>query len=315
MSEAPQMSQNAAGAGGAAASGEGREYRVELDMYSGPLELLLYLIRRDEVDIKNIPISRITEQYLQHVDVIRRIDINLAGEFLVMAATLLEIKSRMLIPRQAPVPGENGEGGGSSTVEDLADPRYELVKQLLAYKEFKDAAGDLKRRAQSEASRFPRAVTRPTGRTPLDIEDLDLFRLIDAFNGIMASVGHSAFGHEVVYDDTPISLHQADILDRLIRQTREDGNARGLTLQELFIGRTSKSEMIGLFLATLELIRQKKVAVDTDNSGGAGEILLRLREDAGEQRLFEEETGGADSAGAEAKGGPISEGPAPVGAG
>lgn len=273
-----------------AASGEGKEYRVQLDMYSGPLELLLYLIRRDEVDVRNIPIARITEQYLQHVEIIRRIDINLAGEFLVMAATLLEIKSRMLIPRQAAA-GENAEGGAPSTVEDLADPRYELVKQLLAYKEFKDAATDLKRRAQTEAARFPRAVSRPVGRAPLDIEDLDLFRLIDAFNGIMASVGHSAFGHEVVYDDTPISLHQADILDRLVRQAREGGDgAKGLTLQELFVGRGSKSEMIGLFLATLELIRQKKVHVETDNGSVAGEIRLRLCEDGGDQRLFEEET-------------------------
>src|SRR5207244_3119700 len=131
--------------------------------------------------------------------------------------------------------------GGPSSVEDLADPRYELVKQLLAYKEFKDAATDLKRRAQTEAARFPRAVPRPAGRAPLDIEDLDLFRLIDAFNGIMASVGHSAFGHEVVYDDTPISLHQADILDRLVRVSREGSmGGGGLTLQELFVGRSSK---------------------------------------------------------------------------
>jgi segregation and condensation protein A len=269
------------------------EYRVNLDVYSGPLELLLYLIRRDEVDIKNIPIARITEQYLRHVEIIRRIDINLAGEFLVMAATLMEIKSRMLIPRKpqaedpnAPVGGE----GGQSSVEDLTDPRYELVKQLLAYKEFKDAAADLKRRAQTEAARFPRAVPRPEGRAPLDIEDLDLFRLIDAFNAIMASVGHSAYGHEVVYDDTPISLHQADILDRLVREASAGGSGEGgsrtLTLQELFIGRKTKSEMIGLFLATLELIRQKKVAFEQSET--LGEIRLRLRE-PGDEQLFREE--------------------------
>src|SRR6185437_13821206 len=162
-----------------------------------------------EVDIKDIPIARITEQYLKHVEIIRRIDINLAGDFLVMAATLMEIKSRMLIPAPKVEPG--AEGQTSASVEELTDPRYELVKQLLAYKEFKDAAGDLKRRAAVEAARYPRAVPRPTGRAPLEIEDLDLFRLIDAFNGIMASVGHSAYGHEVLYDDTPISLHQADI--------------------------------------------------------------------------------------------------------
>ena len=264
------------------------EYKVELDVYSGPLELLLYLIRRDEVDIKNIPIARITEQYLKHVDIIRRIDINLAGEFLVMAATLMEIKSRMLIPRATQANPD--DPNAPSSVEELADPRYELVKQLLAYKEFKDAAGDLRRRAQTEATRFPRAVPRREGRAPLDIEDLDLFGLIDAFNAIMASVGHSAYGHEVVYDDTPISLHQADILDRLARDAAEAkegaggaaGGGKGLTLQELFLGRTNKSEMIGLFLATLELIRQKKIAVEQSET--LGDIRLRLRED--EEQIF-----------------------------
>ncbi|HVT83496.1 MAG TPA: segregation/condensation protein A [Phycisphaerae bacterium] len=279
MSEMPQPSSEAPSAPPAAAPGEGKDYKVELDVYSGPLELLLYLIRRDEVDVKDIPIARITEQYLKHVEIIRRVDVNLAGEFLVMAATLLEIKSRMLIPKVAVANPDDPNAGGPSTVEDLADPRYELVKQLLAYKEFKDAAADLKRRHQTEAARFPRAVPKPEGRAPLDIEDLDLFRLIDAFNAIMASVGHSAFGHEVVYDDTPISLHQADILDRL---AREGGgtSGRGLTLQELFVGRTSKSEMIGLFLATLELIRQKKIAVEQTEV--LGELRIRAREEADE---------------------------------
>jgi segregation and condensation protein A len=254
-------------------------------VYSGPLELLLYLIRRDEVDIKNIPIARITEQYLQHVELIRRVDMNLAGEFLVMAATLLEIKSRMLIPRQTTANPE--DPNAPSSVEDLTDPRYELVKQLLAYKEFKDAAADLRRRGQTEAARYPRAVPKPEGRAPLDIEDLDLFRLIDSFNAIMASVGHSAFGHEVVYDDTPISLHQADILDRLTREKTE-GGGKGITLQELFVGRAKKSEMIGLFLATLELIRQKKVAVEQTEV--LGDLRIVLREDSGDAKLFAEET-------------------------
>jgi segregation and condensation protein A len=257
------------------------DYRVQLDVYSGPLELLLYLIRRDEVDIKNIPIARITTQYLQHVEVIRKIDINLAGDFLVMAATLMEIKSRMLIPAQ-PAAVNPDDPHGPTSVEALADPRYELVKQLLAYKEFKDAATDLRRRAETEADRFPRSVPRPAGRAPLAIEDLDLFRLIDSFNAIMASVGHSAYGHEVVYDDTPISLHQADILDRLTREA-----TGSLTLQELFIGRTRKSEMIGLFLATLELIRQKKIIIEQMET--LGEVRLVLRTDAADQTLFADE--------------------------
>lgn len=253
------------------------EYRVQLDIYSGPLELLLYLIRREEIDIRDIPIARITEQYLQYVDVIRRVDINLAGEFLVMAATLMEIKSRMLIPRP---PADPNNPETATSVEDLTDPRYELVKQLLEYKHYKDAAFDLKRRQETETARFPRGVGRPSGPAPLDIEDLDLFRLIDAFNAIMASIGHSAYGHEVLYDDTPITLHQADILDRLAREA-----ARTLTLQTLFAGRTKKTELIGLFLATLELIRQKKVTLEQTDL--QGEIRLALVEGAPEQ-LFAE---------------------------
>ena len=273
------------------------DYKVNLDVYSGPLELLLYLIRRDEVDIRNIPIARITEQYLRHVEIIRRVDINLAGEFLVMAATLMEIKSRMLIPHQANTNPEDPNAPTASSVEELTDPRYELVRQLLEYKQFKDAASDLKRRAQVEGDRYARAVLRSTARAPLEIEDLDLFRLIDSFNAIMASVGHSAYGHEVVYDDTPISLHQADILDRLLREGGHEG--KGLTLQELFLGRTSKSEMIGLFLATLELIRQKKIAIEVEASdvpGAVTDIRIKLREDAPEQVIFQNETDAPETA-------------------
>ncbi|HUO08369.1 MAG TPA: segregation/condensation protein A [Phycisphaerae bacterium] len=286
MSESPHSTAEAPAAAAAtpapAPTGDGHEYKVNLDVYSGPLELLLYLIRRDEVDIKNIPIARITEQYLRHVEIIRKIDINLAGEFLVMAATLMEIKSRMLIPKQPQAADPNDPNAGPTSVEEIADPRYELVKQLLAYKEFKDAATDLKRRAQTEAARYPRATPKPEGRAPLAIEDLDLFRLIDAFNAIMSSLGQSAYGHEVLYDDTPISLHQADILDRLTREP-----SQSLTLQELFQGRTKKSEMIGLFLATLELIRQKKVTISQPETLGPIQILLRT--DVPDQQLFTEE--------------------------
>ncbi len=243
------------------------EYRVELDVYNGPLELLLYLIKKEEVDIHDIPISHITSQYLAHVEVIRRIDINLAGDFLVMAATLMEIKSRMLAPR----PEAQPDGSDTSRVEDFMDPRKDLVEQLLAYKRFKDAAESLRRHSDTEAMRFPRAVRHSTGHAPLEIEDLDLFALIDAFNAIMASIGHSAYEHEVIYDDTPISLHQADIIDRLTREGP-------LTLQAMFVGRKSRSEMIGLFLAMLELIRLRQLAVEQPEPGA--DILLTLLDPA-----------------------------------
>lgn len=256
-------------------------YRVELDAYSGPLELLLFLIRKNEVDIYNIPIAKITSQYLAHVDVIRQIDINLAGDFLVMAATLMEIKSRMLNPQ----PAEDASPGDAMVT--TLDPRQVLVEQLLEYKRYKDAANELQRRAHTERLRFSRAVQRSTGRAPLDMEDLNLFQLIDAFTAIMASVGHSAYGHDVVYDDTPISLHQADILDRIDR----DGT---IALQDLFAGRKSKSEMIGLFLATLELIRLKKITFEQTEA--AGRIILRLCDSAPAQAGTAAPSTGSDHA-------------------
>ncbi len=240
------------------------DYRVDLDVYNGPLELLLYLIRKEEVDIHDIPIARITTQYLAHVELIRRIDINLAGDFLVMAATLMEIKSRMLSPRPSADPADPA----AVIAESGVDPRRQLVEQLLQYKQFKDAANSLQRRNEAELCRFPRGAPHGAVRVPLDLEDVNLFVLMDAFNAIMASVGHTAFGHDVVLDDTPISLHQADILDRLER----DGP---FTLKALLAGRKSRGEMIGLFLAMLELMRLKKLIVEPAES--TGELILKLR--------------------------------------
>ncbi len=263
------------------------EYRVDLDVYNGPLELLLYLIKKEEVDIQDIPIARITSQYLAHVEMIRRIDINLAGDFLVMAATLMEIKSRMLAPR----PQAQPDGSEADRVEDFMDPRKDLVEQLLAYKRFKDAAESLRRHADTEALRYPRAVRHTQGRAPLEIEDLDLFALIDAFNAIMASIGHSAYEHEVIYDDTPISLHQADIIDRLTREGP-------LTLQAMFVGRKSRGEMIGLFLAMLELIRLHQLTVQQPEPGA--DILLTLIDPARQALSGQDTTDSAATAAAPA---------------
>ena len=132
------------------------EYRVELEVYNGPLDLLLYLIKRDELDIYDIPIARITDTYMQYVSMLKEmsdggLDINVAGDFLVMAATLMEIKSAMLLPK-APVDGAEG----SSAAAELADPRYELVQKLLEYKRFKDDAMALELQQHQHENRFPR---------------------------------------------------------------------------------------------------------------------------------------------------------------
>ena len=235
------------------------EYRVELDVYHGPLDLLLYLIKRDELDIYDIPITRILDTYMTYVEMLRGLrqeqglDINVAGDFLVMAATLMEIKSAMLLPKPAPVPGEQ------SAAAELVDPRYELVQQLLEYKKIKDAAALLEQRQREQEQRFPRIPASPQGAAdeppPIDLDEVQIWDLLTAFSRLMKEVGTRGPSiHEVIYDDTPIDLHAADIEDRLMREGK-------LTLRALVVGRTSRSEMIGVFLALLELIRQKKILV------------------------------------------------------
>ncbi len=242
------------------------DYRVELDIYNGPLDLLLYLIKRDELDIYDIPISRITESYMGYVAMLKEmttehgLDINIAGDFLVVAATLMEIKSATLLPRQ---PAETSED--PSAMAELSDPRYELVQKLLEYKRFKDRAAALEVQQETHNQRFPRIPAKLEGQgdepPPVDLEEVQVWDLLAAFNQLMQEVGHRAPRfHEVVYDDTPIDLHAADIEDRLKREDR-------ISFRQLLEGRKSRSEMIGVFLALLELIREKKVLVqDVPNS-------------------------------------------------
>ena len=219
------------------------EYRVNLDIYNGPMDLLLYLIRRDEVDIHDIPVARITEQYIQYVDMLQEIDPDIAGEFLVMAATLLEIKTRMLLP--APSREEVQQGL-------TLDPRAELVRQLLQYKAFKDAASDLAEAADERIARFARRPPVPDADpSAVDLEDVQVWDLVDAFGKLLESIGHRPTHHEVIYDDTPLELLQEDLLDRLVREGP-------LRFSEVFAGR-SRSEMVGLFLAMLELVRLHKI--------------------------------------------------------
>jgi segregation and condensation protein A len=263
-------------------------HRVQLDAYAGPLDLLLYLVKRHEIDLHDIPMAELVEQYLAHLRVIETIDVEQAGDFLVMAATLVEIKSRMIMP-PAMRSDEDEDGDGAVDVSDAqVDPRFELVQQLLAYKQYKDAANRLEARAGSWEARFP-AAARPgreaaeadadeTDALPieLDLEDVNVLDLCSAFGRVMEGIGHLG-NHEVTYDDTPLSLHAEDIADRL---SRDGGDDRKMTLHALFGGR-SRSEMIGLFLATLELVRQRKVQVLRGEATGDPAVLeLQLRPEA-----------------------------------
>jgi segregation and condensation protein A len=196
------------------------------------------------------------------------LDINVAGDFLVMAATLMEIKSAMLLPKAPVVTNESGE---PTAAQQLADPRYELVQQLLEYKRFKDSAMALERRQHEVESRFPRFPAKFLGQAedeppPVDLDEVQVWDLLTSFEKLMKEVGvRKPRFHEVTYDDTPIDLHAADIEDRLAREGR-------LTLRQLIVGRKSRSEMIGVFLALLELIREKKILVNQGDVHGELEI-------------------------------------------
>ena len=246
-------------------------YRVDLDNFHGPMDLLLYLIKRDELDVYDIPIARITESYLETVGIlgelrnVGRVDIDTAGEFLVLAATLMEIKSALLLPQ----PEQAVPAGGVAA--PWVDPRKELVEQLLAYKRSKQAAELLAEKQAEHEDRFARVPARRPEEAdeppPLDMDEVQVWDLLDAFAKLMRETGRRVKKvHEVVDDDTPLALHAADIEDRLRRDPR-------LTLRQLVAGRRSRAEMIGVFLALLELVRERKILARQDSVDDDIEIV------------------------------------------
>lgn len=226
------------------------QYRVNLDIFAGPLDLLLYLVRKDEVDIYDIPISSITEQYIKYIEVLKKIDIELAGDFLVMAATLMEVKSAMLIPSVDPEEMDEGEEG---------DPRTELVRQLLEYKRFKDMANMLGQSAEDRQKRFTRPDSvlvqlKDEQEPELDLDEVSVWTLLEAFDAMMEATGR-LHSYDHIRDDTSIDLYQIELLERL----QSEG---AMSFEDIFKGKTNQMQMIGLFLAMLELMRSDLIWVE-----------------------------------------------------
>jgi segregation and condensation protein A len=229
------------------------DYRVELETFHGPLDLLLYLVKRDEVDVLDIPIALVAEQFKAYLDVMTLIDVEGAGDFLVMAATLMEIKSKMLLPRA------EGE------VAEEEDPRSGLVRQLLQYKQFKDAATRLEDLAEQQATRLPRqppAVAAPAGTPPL--RAVELWDLVSAFGRLMRET-LATRPQEIVVDQTPIHVYMESILDRLQREGP-------LPFSALFLPPYTRGRLVGLFLAVLELAKGRRIVAEQREP--FGEILL-----------------------------------------
>lgn len=262
-------------------------YTVRLDAFEGPLDLLLHLIRRVELDITEISLSAVTDQYLHHIEHLADVDVEAAGEFLVVAATLIEIKSRMVNPEDQ---GRQHTARSTRDEQEL-NPAAELLRQLLEYRSFREAGDALENRREDWDRRYPSgraaadrealrsAVAKPEGED-LDMDELDLYQLVAAFQRIIETVQFDRLGeHSITDDDTPIELHAADLIDRLKRETFIDeatGERSTFSLRALFTGR-AKPEVIGLFLATLELVKQGAIAAFQDRING--EIVLKLKDE------------------------------------
>jgi segregation and condensation protein A len=238
------------------------DYQVDLDIFRGPLDLLLYLVKRQEVDITEIPIARVAEQFLEYLRVIELIDVERAGDFLVMAATLMEIKSKMLLPRS------------EDATQEESDPRLDLVRQLVEYKKFKDAALLLEAQAERQLSRLARQpveAVREPGPAEQPIRQVELWDLVSAFGRLMRET-LALQPQQIIVDQTPVQVYMESLLARL------DGELR-LPFSAVFTPPHNRARLVGLFLAVLELIKGGRIIAEQPEV--FGEIWLRRVPQAG----------------------------------
>ena len=228
------------------------EYKVSLDVFEGPLDLLLYLIRREELDIYDIPIGHITEEYMRFIENARQMNLDIAGEFIVMAATLMVIKSRMLLP----VSRRTVEEGGD---EEWVDPRLDLVRQLIEYKKFKDAALRFERMEAERQNCFDYGGGRPKfEKTAADAKNalatLDLYDLLSAFQEVLSRAA------EIPQEELKgIRFSVPDKMEYVIDRVKREQQVSFLNLFDPV--RAPKGEIIVTFLALLELLRQHRVII------------------------------------------------------
>jgi segregation and condensation protein A len=231
---------------------------IKLARFEGPLDLLLHLIKRDEIDIYDIPIAHITQQYLAYLELMRILDLEVAGEFLVMAATLMRIKAKMLLP--LPALGEEGE--------DEGDPREELVQRLVEYRQFKEAAGTLKTREGERRLLFTRGMTPGEDEAgPLPLAPTTLFHLMDALNRVMSRLSEQAV-YEVEGEVYDVEEKMALIASLAAEQGR-------MTFESLLLRCHARLEMIVTFIALLELIKLGRIAVVQTEHFGQIQIEYR----------------------------------------
>jgi segregation and condensation protein A len=223
------------------------DYKVQFDVFEGPLDLLLYLVRKEEVDIYDVNLTRIATQFVEYIELMRELDLDVAGEFLVMASTLMLIKSRELLPVDQQVQTE-GE-------EDEDDPRWELIRQLVEYKKFKDAAAHLQGRESEQEQVYPRLPSRfDVSAADVPRPEVSLFDLLSAVNQVLQRYQQRQGPREIFEDRWTVS-EKIEQLRKLIEERPQ------LRFSELFEGTISRSEVVATFLAILELIRLRVLSV------------------------------------------------------
>lgn len=229
---------------------------VKLEVFEGPLDLLLHLIKKNEVSITDIPIATITEQYLATLELMQSLSLDVAGEFLVMAATLIHIKSRMLLPL----------GEEEDEEEEGGDPREELMRRLLEYQRFKEAAGELEQREILKRDVFARGPELPDDVEPGGFEGVSLFDLISALRQVLERFPEERV-HEVTLERISVREKMSLLLDDLHRRGK-------VVFQSLFEAAASRLEIIVTFLAMLELVKIRAVRVLQEERDGP--IVLEL---------------------------------------
>ncbi|RJP29733.1 MAG: chromosome segregation protein ScpA [Candidatus Omnitrophota bacterium] len=233
-------------------------YKIKLDIFEGPLDLLLYLVKKDHLNIYDIPIKEVTEQYLRYLELMRLLDLNIAGEFLVMAATLLQIKSKMLLPAEKEEAPE----------AEAEDPRAELVRRLLEYEKFKEIAQDLREResAQQEVFKRPKLPEKQdaAGKNEVYFE-ANLFDLIAAFSRALEDVPKELF-YEVIKDEFTVEDKIHQILHLLLVE-------QSVQISRLFSEARNKIEVVVTFLGILELIRLKEIVARQKSLFGEIEVV------------------------------------------
>lgn len=218
-------------------------HKIKLDIFEGPLDLLLYLVKKDHLNIYDIPISKVTEQYLEYLELMRLLDLNIAGEFLVIASTLIHIKSKTLLPE--------GPKDGEEELEE--DPRAELVKRLLEYQKYKEAAGILRQKELNRQNIFTRLPNPPAQNDGEVYFEASLFDLISAFSKALKEIPKDLF-FEIIKDEFTVEEKMHDLLHLFLKEPF-------ISLKELFNKAKNRVEIVATFLAILELIRLKEIAI------------------------------------------------------